>query len=384
MSPRFRQALVLAHRWVGLALTLPLLVTALTGFALVVARDIDRALQPELFKVSAPAADHAAAPDLDRIHHALQQRFGNDSNLIYRLPRSPDASLVVYVRGPWEGQVFVDPYSGRWLGERGEHQGWFNLLFELHGTLLADDTGRAVLAASAAACVLMLVSGLVLWWRTRAHPVRIRLHAGRVAWLFDLHRVSGLLLGALVLIAVVTGAYMAWRPLSFGVSALAGVTPVKPPRPPAAAVGSQRAGPDALLRVAEQALPGGLTSFIQWPASPTQAVRIRKRLADEMHPNGLSSVWLDPHSAAVLRVTHWREFDPGSRAFQWIYPLHSGALFGAANQLLLALAASALALFSVSGLWLWLARRRAASASTAARRARRATTATTGSHRAAE
>lgn len=352
MRAKLRRVLVAAHRWAGIALALPLMIAAITGAALVVARDIDRRLEPALFRVAPAERLHP----LDAIHTALQARFGQDSDFIYRLPRDPQESLTVYVRGPWEGQVYVDPGSGRWLGERGEHDGWFNLLFELHSTLLAGDAGRALLAAVALGAVLLLLSGAWLWWPTRRHALRIRRRAGRAALLFDLHRVSGLLLAVLVGVVVVTGAYMAWRPLSQGVSAVAGASPVRPPAV-TPLPGAARAGPDLLLHNARAALPGGQVSFIQWPARPLTAVRVRMRLADEPHPNGISSVWLHPQTGEVLRVLGWREFDAGARAYQWIYPLHSGVLLGAANKLLLALAALALMFFVGSGLWLWLLRR---------------------------
>jgi uncharacterized iron-regulated membrane protein len=78
----------------------------------------------------------------------------------------------------------------------------------------------------------------------------------------------------------------------------------------------------------------------------------------EPHPNGLSSVYVDPYAAAVLHARAWHEADAGTRAFAWIYPLHIGELGGALHKTAVFLSGLALAGLGASGGWLWWSRRR--------------------------
>lgn len=347
-----RRCWLLAHRWLGLTLGVLLLGVAVTGTLLVVAEPLDKALHAHLFE--APGAGNAV---LDPVLQRLRAEFGPGVSVTLRPPREPDESLQAMVRGAWEGTVYFDPATAQELGRRGKEEGFFNLLFELHSSLLAGDAGKPVLAAAALAYAVMLVSGLVLWWPARwRHAWTVKTSAGLTRSLFDLHRVAGTLLGLLVLVAVASGAYMAWRPLSGWVTSLSGDTPVRPPAVQAVA-GARWMPLDEAVAAARKRLPEGFIGYVQVPPQDKGPIRVRIRLPDDPHPNGLSSVWLHPGSGEVLAVHRWSQLDLGARGYSYIYPLHIGEIGGTATLLATLVAGLSLAGYGVSGLWLWWRRR---------------------------
>ena len=105
--------------------------------------------------------------------------------------------------------------------------------------------------------------------------------------------------------------------------------------------------------------PDGIVGFIQVPAASRQAVRVRLKLPDDPHPNGLTSVWLHPATAEVLKATRWSELDPGNKAVAFVYPLHTGALGGPLHQFLVGITGLALSTLGATGLLLWWKRRSA-------------------------
>jgi uncharacterized iron-regulated membrane protein len=357
-----RPALLWVHRWLGLTAGLLLMLNALTGALMLGARPLDRWVNAALFSVPPTAQSQP----LESLRGALEAEFGPGSRFTLRPPRAADESVLVYVRSPaWDGQVYFNPATGERLGARGETEGFANSLFEFHSALLLGDTGKAVLAVNVLTMAGMLFTGLWLWWPKRwAAGFNVQLRRGLLRGLFDLHRVAGAVLGVWVLVCVGTGAWMAWRPMSQWVTQIAGQKAVKPPKLPAevpALASGPRATLDAMVATANAALPGGVAGFVQWPDTRDglqTPVRIRKKLADDPHPNGLSSVWLHPQSGAVLRVDRWDALDPGTRSYAWVYPLHSGQLAGALG--VVATAAGGLVLFGfgLSGTWLWWLRRR--------------------------
>jgi uncharacterized iron-regulated membrane protein len=341
------------HRWLALALGLPLVVVALLGSALVVLKPLDRWLHAELFSVPAGPA----APDLlDRTRRQLQAEFGPGASFVLRPPRQAGESLRATVRGPWEGFVYLDPRDARELGRRGEREGLFNFVFELHSALLMNDAGKPLLAVLALAYLVLLAGGLVLWWPRRwRQAFALAMDRGLLRGLFDLHRTGGAVLGLLIAIPVASGAYMAWKPLSQGVTTLSGQAALTPPkvrameRPPVAL--------DALVATASAQFGGAPVGYVQLPAGTAKPVRVRLMLADDPHPNGLTSVWMHPQTGAVLRADRWNALDPGARANSVIYPLHTGELGGLALETLNALLGLALAALGSAGLWLWWLRR---------------------------
>lgn len=359
-----RRLWLTVHRWVALGVGWVLTLVALMGAILVVAQPLDRAAHPELFE-AAPLAQASATDtspaSLEAIRQRLASEFGADASFTFRPPRERDDTLWVLVRGPWSGTVYLQPETGREQGRRAETEGFVNVLFKLHSSLMLQDIGKAMLAWIALAYLFLLTTGLVLWWPRRWPPVlRIEWRKGALRALFDLHRTGGALLGLVIAVSVASGAYMAWRPLGDIVSTLAGSTPLKAPVLPKRAKDAAPTPPvplDEIVARAQARLNGAPVGYVQVPARPDRPIRVRLRLADDPHPNGLTSVWMDPRSGEVLAVHRWNELDTGAKAVAYVYPLHIGELGGTAQQVLIFVSGIALAGLGGSGLWLWWRRR---------------------------
>ncbi len=341
------------HRWVGLSLGALLLFSGLTGTLLILGEPIDEALRPHLFQ-----ADRPGDGKLDPVLARLRQAHGPDAAFTFRPPREPGETLQVFVTGPWNGTVYIDPHSGEERGRLGDTEGAFNLLFALHSTLLAEQTGRAILALAALAYVLLLATGVVLWWPRRwRQALTVQVRFGWARTLYDMHRVAGVTLGLVVLVTVLSGAYMAWRPLSMAVSALASERPT--PMPTLSAPLSEApASVDNAVALARAWQPDAMVGYVQVPGrGQLQPVRIRLRTPDDPHPNGLSSMWVHPVTGAVMVRAHWASLDAGTRAYSWIYPLHVGELGGTMTWWITLGSGVALVMFGFSGMWLWWQRR---------------------------
>lgn len=356
-----RRVWLKAHRWLALGIGWLLALVALAGAILVLAQPLDRLAHSELFKAGqGAAASSAAAVTLESIRAQLAAEFGAKTSFTLRPPRVPGETLRAIVRGEsWNGTVYLHPVTGQEQGRRGEHDGFVNLLFEFHSSLLLEDAGKGILAGIALAYLALLISGVVLWWPKRWPPaLKIELRKGLLRGMFDLHRTGGVFLGLLIAVSIATGAYMAWRPLSAFVTTLSGASPVKPPKiskdgpAPAAAVSL-----DELVARARAQFANAPVGYIQLPAEADRPVRIRLRLADDPHPNGLTSVWLHPKSGAMLAAHRWDELDPGARAYSVIYPLHTGELGGVLLEAVTFIVGLALAMLGITGIWLWWRRR---------------------------
>ncbi len=354
MRAALRRRWVQVHRWCGLTLGLVLALAALSGAALVVLKPLDRAWHPQLFE--APDASRPAAPlqaALDTLHAA----YGEDARLTIRPPRAPGETLRAYVDGSFHGEAFLDPATGRLLGQRGAHEGLFNLAFEVHSNLLLEDAGRAMLATVAASYLVLLASGLVLWWPSRwGQALRVAWRAPAARLVLDAHKAGGALAAVLVAVSVASGAWMAWKPLPAWVNRVGG-TPA-PSLPRIAAWSGEAAPLDAMAAHLHALRPDATVGYIV-VAGRDQPVRWRLRLPDDPHPNGLTSAWFHPGTGALLALHPWHAQAAGTRHTRWIYPLHTGQLAGTPHQVLVAATGLAAFALGATGLWMW-ARRQSA------------------------
>lgn len=349
---RLRRLWLKGHRWLGLSLGAVLMVAALSGSAMLLAEPLDESLNQALFHVA-----DASTVDYGAVVERLKANLGPDADITLRPPREEQESFQAHVRGNWTGTVYLHPSSGKILGRRGDAEGIMGVLFTLHSNLFVGETGKAVLTLAAFAYLLMLASGVYLWWHTRrGNALSIRWSAGGRLALFDWHRVTGVVFGVLVSLAVLSGAYMAWPPLAGMVNALSDTRSVSQPivsgGPPQSEIVKQ-----AVDR-ASAAFPEAAIGYVQIPARPTLPIRVRLRLPDDPHPNGLTSVWLHPDSAELIRVDPWSDLNPGTRAYSYIYPFHTGELWGPVWTVLIFFTGAVLTAYSFTGLLLWWGRRR--------------------------
>jgi uncharacterized iron-regulated membrane protein len=127
----------------------------------------------------------------------------------YELPRSPHSAVQVLVgRGARLERVYVHPVTLMILQVVDEDSRLTNLIFRLHGELLAGDRGSMVVEA-AAWTIIMLVTGLYLWWPRGASGLAGMVYPrlqrnGRLFWR-DVHAVTGFWVSFFALFLLISG-----------------------------------------------------------------------------------------------------------------------------------------------------------------------------------
>ena len=128
----------------------------------------------------------------------------------YVLPESPaDAVEVLVGQGSADVRVWVHPQTGAVLHQVPEEDRLMRVVFRLHGELLAGDRGSALVETAACWTVVMLLTGLFLWWPRAgsrlAGTLYPRLKKGRAAFWRDMHAVTGIWISLGALFLVVSG-----------------------------------------------------------------------------------------------------------------------------------------------------------------------------------
>jgi uncharacterized iron-regulated membrane protein len=128
----------------------------------------------------------------------------------YELPTSEHGAVRVLVGvGKDEYRVYMNPVTLKPLKVINEEDRPMQIIFRLHGELMAGDWGSHLVELAASWGIVLLVSGLYLWWprqsRKLAGVLWIRLHQGRRIFWRDLHAVTGVWVSAFALFLLLTG-----------------------------------------------------------------------------------------------------------------------------------------------------------------------------------
>lgn len=150
-----------------------------------------------------------AASAADQIRAALAAVPGATLDA-YELPTATDAASRVIVRQNGESiRVYVHPETLQLLGTMPENQRFTRFLFRLHGELLSGNRGSMVVELAASWTIVMIVTGLYLWWPRQAKGlggvVYPRLRSGsRIFWR-DVHSVTAVWISAMALFMLLSG-----------------------------------------------------------------------------------------------------------------------------------------------------------------------------------
>jgi len=387
-----RKLLRSIHLYLSLGFGLLLVLSGLTGAALVWVEELDAALNPALLRV-AGRTESPAPPGMvaERVLARLSADplYGRPGQLA--LPHAADGVVVASYRPP-KGergaldmtvtrQVMVDPVTLAVLGERND--GEFGLtrpllmstLFHVHRYLFAGDVGKFVMGLAGLSLFLIGAIGIALWWpkatwRALVKSFTVGGHWKSLKFHFSLHRSAGMISAPILLMLGFSGMYFnlpEWiRP---AVASVATVTPTEKLRN--TPVRGPRGEPIMIseaIEVAQAVNPAGRITRVALPTDKKTPYEIRMRQPGEVRQGtGSTRITVDAYTGALLRVRNPLAAPAGDTFLNWQFPLHTGEAFGLAGRIVIAIAGVLPLGFMITGLVLWLGRRRVRVAASARR-----------------
>lgn len=383
-----RKILFQTHWFLGITAGFVLALVGVTGAMLSFEDPLLKAMNPGVMTVDAAGRRPLAAAELlarvarvepGKAVQALQLSAEPDDSARVTFAPVPGAAPGPGGRPRGESR-YLDPYTGELLGTpRGE--GFFRTTMQLHRWLAAGEVGKQIVGASTVAMVFFCLSGLYLRWPRRWRSPRAWLHldtalTGR-RFLWQLHSVVATWLLVPYLVMALTGLWWSYGWYREGVNALAGV-PMQAPRGAAAPGGRGAAPPErapdvdvaAAFAMFDREVAAWSTRTLRLPMQAGAPVEFSYQDPDPAHKRANHRLALDAGSFAVIAHERFEDKPAGQRLVAAMFPLHSGGYFGLAGLLVFCLASLAMPLFAVTGLQLYLDRRKKKRAGEDRRRAR--------------
>lgn len=349
------------HRWLTFVLGALFLILSVTGTILVFGDELDRLWSPRLF--AATSGD--IGPD-SAMRVIQQVEPGGRVDWLW-FPRPERPVYIGQFGDAREGRVYVhvDPGTGRVLGTRGEPV--INQIRALHVQFWGDLRGARAVGFVGVALLVMMASGLYLWWpglRKLALGFRLRKRGGAVLINYDLHNLMGVFTLPLLTLITLTGVGIVFAETTRTV--LHAFWLDRPP--PISRIERLRIEPQPgremlplgeLVRRAQDTIPGYDLMAAVFPRAEDQGLQIRLSQPGIRFRDGLARVLLDPYTGEVMGTLDLRTLTP-TDAFKrkWFISLHVGSFGGVAVRTIYAIVGLIPVALAGTGLAVWWLRRK--------------------------
>lgn len=339
------------HLWLGLITGLIVVILGITGCINVFADQARHAIYPERYFV--PVKDQKLP--LSRLIDSAQQAVGEAYPLtrgrLYNIPgrsyefrtlKVDESKFGFWNYYTWYYRIYVDPYTGKVITVEDAEHSFFDILLGLHtNLLLGRPLGKMIVRWAVICFVVLLISGLLLWWRKPAYKIKWHARAKRLN--YDLHNILGFYALAPLLLIALTGLGMSFELIAPKLNPLSSDTSLKGKQPD-----------DLIYQDALKRHPNAAFLFYNIPPAETGVITVAAygvegkfydRIADRYDR------WSGKRLETGLAFGD-KQFNDQLKATD--FDLHTGVLLGLPGRLLAFVASLIAAGLPITGFIFWL------------------------------
>lgn len=357
------------HLWISVPVGLIISIVCLTGALLVFEKEITRAVSPHLYTVDYTEGTTPLKPSqiVALINNQISDTLEVNS---LQTAQNPEEAWMVSFKNAGRRQLSINPYSGEingWV----EGSSFFQTVRKLHRWLLdapaqkgAPSTGKTIVGISTLLMVVILISGLVIWWprsrKSLQNRLKLSCNKGWFRFWYDSHVSLGFYATIFLLIMALTGLTWSFRWYRTGFYALFGVSTEQPQQTTAHGEGHnnkekrKRAEQTNYLAwdtaLAELQTKYNSYGTIQLNKNNAQIIQAGKRKGD--------TALFDAHTGKITEITIYdtNEQPISSKMKGIIYSFHTGQWGGIITRVLYFLSAFVGGILPLTGYYLWIKR----------------------------
>ena len=362
------------HLWLGFTAGLVVFVIAVTGCIYAFQAEIQDLTQPYRFvqqqdrALLPPSALKAiAVKELPqkKVHAVLYAGPGKAAQVIF-FSFKPEE----YYPDEYYYEVYLNPYTGEVLKVKDMDADFFHLILDGHFYLwLPPIIGQPVTAIATLVFVVMMITGLILWWPRNKSGVKQRFTIKwNARWRrknYDLHNVLGFYTTWIAIILALTGLVWGFQWFANGVYSIAGGKKSLLYTDPAsdttaALVNNSKPAIDNVWDLMRREHPTATVMEVHDPETAASSI------AASANPDG-ETYWqtdyryFDQYTGKELSVDHiYSRYDQATASDKLIrmnYDIHTGAILGLPGKILAFLASFICASLPITGVYIWWGRR---------------------------
>lgn len=355
------------HLWLGLTSGLIVFIIAITGAIWTFESEISDLVYPyrkvEIQEsksiISIAEIKEKVKPYLKNINAIYY--WGEDRSIQVREWNKINGKLI-------NNYVYLNPYSGEVLEVKINEPNFFDIVIELHTSLLLGEIGTEIVRYATLIFFLLIVSGIYLWWPKKKANLKQRLTfdwKATTGWKrknFDLHSVLGFYASWVIIFAVITGLAWGFKWVDKTIYAIATIG--KPYKDYAEVNSISNTSEKSMIQIDDFVLNQALTKYNKpveswdyfFPQNENDAIRIYLN-PDANTYYKASAYFFDQRTGELLLTESPENYNKGQAIRHMYYDIHIGKILGLPGQLLVFFASLIVASLPITGFCIWYGRR---------------------------
>lgn len=378
-SISFKKSIKQIHLCLGLASGLVIFIISITGCIYVFEDELKSFFYKDKIYVDVPVGGikkpiselQKTAQDVLGKNHPIQQiEIPTEANRSYlfrpTLKKNPKA-FTYFGEFEYYRMLYINPYTGKVIKNENATYEFFNIIIFLHRNLLLNrNVGRYIVGISALVFVLMLITGIILWWPKNSVAIKQRLSfiwKKKTKWKrknYDLHNVLGFYSFFFALVIALTGLTWAFDWFENSVQWVANggkIKTIKPLFSDTTQLATAALPIDSMFYSLAKQNPKAKLFSINIPKEKKALFNISVYTNEELSYNRKQYQY-DQYSGKLLKSTSFEDKNSGEKLKSMNYDIHVGRILNLPGKFLAFFASLIVASLPVSGFMIWYGRRK--------------------------
>lgn len=374
----FKKVNAFLHLWLGLISGLVVLVVSVTGCLFSFQKEISELVSHHQQFIK-PPSENAKTLSITQLQYLANNKLNGKASFITTYTDPGRAwEFMQYEAGDQNAfwilntiktykSAFINPYTGEILGLKDYKKDFFVIVKYIHWSLLLNDKyGQAIVGYSTLIFVLLMISGLVLWWPKNLKKVNVD-KSFKIKWTtsfkrlnYDLHNVLGFYALFIGIILGLTGMVWAMKWFETTVYVVANQSKTPPKFINSTSDSTQKAlkNPlDIAFYTAKNSIPKVERMGLS-PATGTKGVIYVSGYRGKETYYDYDQLQFDQYTGKLLNRRNFDDKNNGEKIIGMNYDIHVGAIWGLSGKILAFIISLICASLPVTGLIIWLGKKK--------------------------
>lgn len=367
----FKKGIRLLHLWLGLGSGFIVFIVAVTGCLYAFQEEIQNITQEYRFVEKQKTSFLLPSQLLPIAQKELPNKVLHA--LKYNAPDQAVEAIFYHYEPTYHYVVYLNPYSGKVLKVANMEDGFFRFILDGHFYLwLPHEIGQVVVASATLTFLVLLVSGLILWFPKNKKAAKQRFWfrwKEGLKWKrknYDLHNITGFYVSAIGLIFAITGLVWGFPWFAYGYYKIIGGEKsllYEDPVSKEVALAKKIENPlDKVFLLMQEQYPKAAYIEVHPPENPKIAIATNANLQKGTYWK-TDYRYFDQNTLEEKEVTHIygkiAKADTSDRLLRMNYDIHTGAIMGLAGKVFAFLISLFIATLPITGCLIWYGRKKA-------------------------
>jgi len=368
LQNNLKKAIRKIHLWLGLTSGLVVFLVGLTGCLYVFQEEISLMMQSGVFRNVEVQQKPFISPI--RIKEIVEQEYGKPIiNMNVTTYQGGDRANIVWVRGEDRRYTafLLNPYTGEVIDTYPYNITFWAIVLAIHTSLLIPEIGHHFVAVGTLIFVIMMISGLFLWFPKSKKGYKQRF---QVKWgasfkrlNYDLHNVLGFYMTWLSIFIAITGLVWSYEWVDKSIYWLAsGGETVKETEMAVSDtrfIGQEKNGKidNEMLQLIDQE-EELYSYFLIYPYDSTSCYNLTLNYSKGSFYNRNDTYLIDQYTGEIRVSSLWQNKNNGDILQEANYNIHVGAILGLPGKFLAFFASLIATSLPVTGFLIWRGRKK--------------------------